>query len=475
MLTMHAPSSPSQQLSKHTIRYAIHHEKRRFQRGFSLLELVVVMGILAIFASVSLTFVGEKDVQQRYQQSIEKLQAVKRNFFSVDKFQGQTVMHGFFVDNGMMGEDDVVEAITTSFKTILNIRIDEDETNDPALKDKYRPFGFIDEIYIEDSSENVASQKIESAGIYKGMRPGAYDLSESQDNDNEIRDAWGDEFLLGKYEPEDSDDPVKFISLTVDESQNYKNFDSAKVSVSTYVADVSIKAAQLNINVENLLESGNFRIAIASFKNSNACKTAMTNCWTTTLSKTINIYTLDEVSSSGDTFNEEDDKISSISPVVSTTVKEALTNLHLTDDNINIWKLVQTQNVSTNLYALIEITSTGSLFIENNDLIKDIPSTLPLNLTSIIYTTESNSGIEKKWQLALQNPNQPNAFAFEQQELTIGSHVAVLLKEDTSLTPTTWEIHNIGTTTNPIHVFEYVHIFPSAPYTNITLRVPSIP
>jgi len=443
MLTIHAPSSRSQQLSLPTVRHAIH----RFQSGFSLLELVVVMGILAIFASVSLTFVGEKDVQQRYQQSIEKLQAVKRNFFSVDKFQGQTVMHGFFVDNGMMGETTVEEAITTSFETILNTRTDKNVNNDPALKDKYRSFGFIDEVYIEDSSENVASQKIEGAGLYKGIRPGAYDLSEYLDNYSEIRDAWGDEFLLGKDEPEDSDDPVKFISLTVDESQNYKNFESAKVSVSTYVADVSIKIDQLKVSVENLPDNEIFRIAIASFSNSASCKTFKKKCWTTKLSNNINTSTvinrtfiLNETTITSATFDESEDEIQDINPIAESSAPKNLTEFVFTDKNSKTWQL---STATERVYILSEIESKGSSFNYTSDLIQDatpVSSSDTEKLSSIKFTDENNIAWLLKPKTVTSPAISPALFTFSTfpDELAAGSHVAVLLKENSSITPKTW-------------------------------------
>jgi len=391
---MHALSSPSQQLSKHTIRYAIHHNTRRFQHGFSLLELVVVMGILAIFASVSLTFVGEKDVQQRYQQSIEKLQAVKRNFFSVDKFQGQTVMHGFFVDNGM--------GVTQSFSIILKNKLESSATYD-IDKASYKPFSLIEDIYIEDSENNLTSQKIEGAGLYKGIRPGAYDLSEYQDSDSEIRDAWGDEFGL-------ESDSIKIDT----ENKDYKNLAPAKSSIDISYNDLVISASFIKVYVENLPSTGDFRVAIASFKNSEDCKDDLKDCWTTTLSNEISttpsghIFTVKEIVDNGLIFNNED--IKSITPAIDASTPEKLTNLTLTADN------------------------------------------------------------DKTWQITELAPT--NTFTFPSTEISIGSHVVVLLEKDTSTTPETWKIYNIGTSADPIHIFEYLHIFPGQIPEPITLSIP---
>ena len=87
---------------------------RTMPRGFSMLELVVVLAILAVMTSVSLSFMGEKDEKQRYQTSLTKLKAVQRNFLSVAQYQGQTVVSGFLVDNGLLyvsGDPDLGQSI----------------------------------------------------------------------------------------------------------------------------------------------------------------------------------------------------------------------------------------------------------------------------------------------------------------------------------------------------------------------------
>jgi len=448
---MHALSSPSQLLSKHTIRYARHHNTRRFQSGFSLLELVVVMGILAIFASVSLTFVGEKDVQQRYQQSIEKLQAVKRNFFSVDKFQGQTVMHGFFVDNGMDVEQ--------SFKTILNtwIAIDPNDTTNDVIyiapsKNTYLPFGLID-VYIEDIED-----KINGARLYKGIRPGAYDLSEYQDSNNDIKDAWGDVFRL---QPN---------SIEIDkEDKDYKNLSSAKNSIGINYNDLFISASFIKVYVKNLPSTGDFKVAIASFKNSEACgaqsQDAIKSCWLTTLSE--NIFVLKEVTSSGDTFNASNDLITNISP----SVNQKLTDIQFTDKNSNTWELLEkTSLVASSItnestFTFAELIFSGDDFNHVTDEIQNIsPSVNSSNsekITELTFTDEDDND----WKLVAQESSESEPFIFSSSDLNIGTHVVVLLEKD----PTEgWVLHD----TNGRHIFEYLHIFPGQIPEPITLSIP---
>jgi len=409
---MHAPSSPSQQLSKHTIRYAIHHEKHRFQRGFSLLELVVVMGILAIFASVSLTFVGEKDVQQRYQQSIEKLQAVKRNFFSVDKFQGQTVMHGFFVDNGLIDKTVVADAVNNSLEIILNKKVENNN--------HYMPFTFVNSIPVDDVVDS-GDVVISGAGLYKGIRPGGYDLSEYRDSNQEIRDAWGEKYLINFNDPS--------YDLSLDSSPLYKNIGTSKNAVSINTSDLTFDVANLEVTVENLPANKTFKIALITFENI-PCK--------------------DKTKKHPVTPNVPDE---CVPPVT-----------------VDYWKSIESDELTTvpsgNIFTVKEEVDDGLVF--NNEAIKSITPAIdalnPEKLTNLTLTTD-NSGSDKTWQITELATPISNTFTFPPVDISIGSHVLVLLEEN----PTDgWILHEA----NGNHIFEYLHIFPGQIPEPITLSIP---
>jgi len=397
MLTIYAPSSPSHQLS--------HHATHRFQGGFSLLELVVVMGILAIFASVSLTFVGEKDVQQRYQQSIEKLQAVKRNFFSVDKFQGQTVMHGFFVDNGLIDKTVVADAVNNSLEIILNKKIEN--------YNHYMPFNFVNSIPVDDVVDN-GSTVISGAGLYKGIRPGAYDLSEYRDSNQEIRDAWGEEYTItdGK--------------ISLDSSPSYKNIGTSKNAVNINTSDLTFDVTNLKVFVEGLPVNKNFKIALVTFTNI-PCK-------------------------------DETEK-HLVTPSIPNDCEQPVTK--------DYWKSIESNSITTapsgNIFTVKEIVDDG--FVFNNEAIKNITPAIdastPEKLTNLTLTTDI-SGSDKTWQIAELAPT--NTFTFPSTEISIGSHVVVLLVKSGS----DWILHDV----NGNHIFEYLHIFPGQIPEPITLSIP---
>jgi prepilin-type N-terminal cleavage/methylation domain-containing protein len=361
------------------------------QYGFSLLELVVVMGILAIFASVSLTFVGEKDVQQRYNESLEKLTMVKRNFLSVDKFQGQTIMHGFFIDNGMNVEQ--------SFSIILKNQLGNTSYN--LDKAQYKPFSATN-VYLKIDSN---FHEVKGATLYKGIRPGAYDLSQYQDSNNEIRDAWGEKFELGSE------------SNTIQiNNETYKNLGSSKAAIDINYSDLSISAKFIDVYTKNIPLSGEFKVAIVSFKNTPDFDTSddselnIQGCWKTVLS----------------------------------------------EDNTAVDQLV---------FALSEKTPSGARFDHTVDTINTISPVTPQNITSLEFT-DSNTVI---WKLFPKSMIAPTLFKFPSGDINIGSHVVVLLKKNAS---NSWKLYNHGNDSSPIHIFEYLHIFPGQIPDPITLVIP---
>ena len=237
----------------------------RSQQGFSLLELVLVMIIMGVMASVSLSFLDQKDSTQRYQQSIEKLRAVKRNFLAVDKFQGQTILSGFVVDNGL------IEDIKTSLELILG-QPPESTNKDLSIKD-YRKFSFSD-VYVALNNSKI---QITNAGLYKGARPGLFDLSAYRDNEQKIKDGWGDDYT------------VENDSITIDSSgKAYKTTAAKNFTIHFNNDELQIPVSTLNITASNLpAGESQYKLAIVSFLNSGDCNKEIKSCWSTINSQTI--------------------------------------------------------------------------------------------------------------------------------------------------------------------------------------------
>ena len=390
---------------------SISHSPRR-QYGFSLLELVVVMGILAIFASVSLTFVGEKDVQQRYNESIEKLNMVKRNFFSVDRFQGQTVMHGFWVDNGMIDNLAIGQAVTNSFEMILKKPIQDNN--------HYMLFSFVDSIPVDVVTPG--DTVIKGAGLYKDIRPGAYDLSEYRDSDQHIKDAWGDE-----YTP-NVDDTSYSLSLN---SLEYKNIGASKNTIDVNITDLTLDVSSLKVLVENLPANNTFKIALVTFNNI-PCK-----------NENKKHPTIPNVPDECDQPDAED--------YWQTRLSNAITTIP-----------------SGNIFTIEGIDNDGLFF--NNEEVKEITPTVgALNhkkLNELTLTTD-NDGSDKLWSFsALATPNTFNFNSEIPSIISIGSHVLVLLKKSVT---DDWELFEDE---SGHHIFEYLHIYPGQVPSPITLSIP---
>lgn len=74
----------------------------RYQSGFTLLELVLVIFILGILLMASMTFIEGEDAQLRYQRSLEKLDQTISAIIDVRDYQNQPLLSGFVYDNGIL-------------------------------------------------------------------------------------------------------------------------------------------------------------------------------------------------------------------------------------------------------------------------------------------------------------------------------------------------------------------------------------
>jgi len=251
---------------------------RAIPRGFSMLELVVVLAILAVMTSVSLSFMGEKDEKQRYQTSLTKLKAVQRNFLSVAQYQGQTVVSGFLVDNGLLyvsGGPDLGQSINA----LLGYQ------DLPTLMSFSSVSAYVNTH--EDSNNDVDTNKVEVKGsqLFKGVRPGLFDLSEYRDSGSDrvanvrgaIKDGWGDGF----EESPTVSPPATSANLSVVNASYKDPLTSARI-VSFSTTEFSLPISTLSIEVKYLPDTTTqFKVALVSFNNEVGCKVNHIPCWHT--------------------------------------------------------------------------------------------------------------------------------------------------------------------------------------------------
>ena len=271
---------------------------KRRQQGFSLLELVLVMVIMGVMASVSLSFLDEQDSTQRARLSNEKIKAIKRHFLSVDRYQGEPLMSGFVVDNGLDFTDstDLPSLINMEYLFILpqveRNAMDEDDYFRVSIKESYRRiigeidepipilrrFGFLDEVYVGlDQAAPASKVQVQGAGLFKGLRSGLYDISSLRDSKGAIKDNWGDDFDM----PLDTTDNTLGLKVKT-AGKAYKTERGNFIALDIKHADTAIPLSQLTVQITGIPTSllpATFKVALVSFNNFNGCNNNVQDCW----------------------------------------------------------------------------------------------------------------------------------------------------------------------------------------------------
>jgi prepilin-type N-terminal cleavage/methylation domain-containing protein len=398
------------------------------QRGFSMLELVVVLGILTVMTSVSLSFMDDKDEKHRYQESIVKLKAVKRNFLSVGEYQGKIVASGFLIDNGLLFDAAIPvpspvptpaprPSLEYSVRALLGTA---GSLN--LLRFSARPVwvNIGDDPVNDDSKEKVVGSQ-----MFKGVRPGLFDLSEYRDSTGTIKDAWGDNFVPTPSTLTVLIPPAGSVTLDI-QAATYKTLLSPN-AVSFSQADFLLPVSSLSITLKNAPDdTTSFKVALVSFNNEVRCGAALVGgnidekgCWHT----------------------------------IKTDENNALTSSF------------------DNMFHLTQVADPSAVYndaILRIDTISPVPSlVVPLvpseKLTDLVFSDDSNEN--NSWRLSDPIPMQDIDFTFSGTEkISAGSHLVVVLSKNTG---GVWKIYNAA---KP--VFEYVHLLPGVTPSPIVISLP---
>ncbi len=146
------------------------------QSGFTLLELVLVMFIIALVASTPLLFIDEQDQQLRYEETKQKLDQIRKALYREMSYTGSPVLSGFIVNNGHLPSTDAdlnqLIEIPSNWQTFgsiqpefkINSALDAEAIDNPGFR------------LIKGHLGNYIPQLIDSAG--------------------EVKDAWGEDFSI---------------------------------------------------------------------------------------------------------------------------------------------------------------------------------------------------------------------------------------------------------------------------------------
>jgi len=221
--------------------------RRKDQQGFTLLEMVLVLLIMGMVASLSVVFIDNEDNQLRYEETVQKLEAMHKATVTVKDYKDGFLLSGFVVDNGVLpsAAKDYVSMPTgwakrTLFSTTNNkpkFRISEDES---------------------------AYQVIDQISLNKGYRTGYISLG--IDSTGDYKTGWGENFIVARDTTPPT--PTHSLKLTYDETLNPPNY-SNSMNKNVDFDSWSIALSELNITIENKTTdiTNPIIVALTVFKN----------------------------------------------------------------------------------------------------------------------------------------------------------------------------------------------------------------
>ena len=217
--------------------------KHSAQKGFTLLELILVVFIMGTLAATSMSFIENEDGQWRYQQSLDKLDMVHAALVGVQDYNQQKLLSGFVYDNGVLPPNEVQPLGSPGNPTpaLVTLGLEAMIGNNLTGAGAWQAYGSTAPIYHYKEGTDVQNYELADAAdaLFKGYRPGGY-LKNFLDAENKLKNGWGADFNVtvdSDYSTELGDAPAPF-------NTGYKKI--------TYADDWSMVLSELNgIRVSN--------------------------------------------------------------------------------------------------------------------------------------------------------------------------------------------------------------------------------
>ncbi len=229
----------------------------KFNYGFTLLELVLVLFILAILTTTSLSFIESEDGQLRYDESINKLNFISDALLKERTHQNSTFYAGFVSDNGLIPPNTVLDPLTDN-TTAWSLASGNEWISYASITPYYyNTDGAGSEVELNDATNPEFN-------LFKGFR-GPY-LVKGRDSINEFLDGWGHNFVIASasnvfdytFNGDDVTDP-KPLPFNIDIDRSLEE------------TDWTIAPTALNITIENnsgaLVNANSYEVAVAIFVN----------------------------------------------------------------------------------------------------------------------------------------------------------------------------------------------------------------
>ncbi len=223
------------------------------QHGFTLLELVLVLFILAILTTTSLSFIENEDGQLRYDESLNKLDLITSSLLRERVHQNSSFYSGFVTDNGAIPPNNDLEPLTSSTTSWSDVSGNEWLGYGTITPYYYNPDGAGSEVELNDTNNPEYN-------LFKGFR-GSY-LLIGLDADGAFLDGWGEAFTIASAS---NDFDYTFVGTSKPAPFN------TDVSRSLAEADWTVAPTALNISIENntgaSIGADAYEVVVAVFEN----------------------------------------------------------------------------------------------------------------------------------------------------------------------------------------------------------------
>jgi len=250
-----------------------------YQQGFTLLEMVLVLMIMGMVASLSVVFIDNEDNQLRYQESIQKLEAMQKATVTVKEYKDDFLFSGFVVDNGVLPSDaqDFI-SMPAGWITPGETYLDTTDPLNSVIRSRVQPYFRLTKKNLSNNIDFPLGGYTELADIKpsfyqrQGYRAGY--ISSGIDSAGNYKDAWGDDFIV-------REDASKQFNLAIDTSVKTDNtvsfigdYDNNGVSdvnrnIGKYNWGLPLAELEINIENKNATPVNNIIVGLVVFQNTN--------------------------------------------------------------------------------------------------------------------------------------------------------------------------------------------------------------
>lgn len=263
----------------------------KFQNGFTLLELVLVLFILAIITATSLSFIETEDGQIRYDSSIKKRDAVVDSLYQETIEGSQKILSGYVVENGRLPpihptDDDSEERIRYWL-----------------FDNTFEVYQSVNAYSNTDGTPELLTDGVNNFPLFKGYRSGAYLIADNRNSVTagsayEYKDGWGVDLSISNIDNPTANDitigydgdgvivgggPDQFLKPVP-----FNNDNDIVFSEDNWTIDRGQLHIIFTTNDTGCVNPGtpcDYTISISVFRNNTTCGTTLpdtpANCWDT--------------------------------------------------------------------------------------------------------------------------------------------------------------------------------------------------